>query len=82
MRIVLTYQREIKSKKGEQYTLLKGLDANGETIDIWLNKAQQEDFGKVLVFADKTDLKDFLSQQPAVEVDFNQQGRLASIERA
>jgi len=81
MKVILTQKAVITSKKGETYTIYRGLGKSGVTIELFLNETDKERFeipaSKVMT---EEVLNSLFETAPVVDVEFDQRGRVVSVE--
>jgi len=81
MKIAFTKREEITAKNGHKYVMYKGIGMDGGTVEVFLTPEGEAEYGLSQEhLASKETLKDFLSNAPIVDVEFNQRGRVAAIE--
>lgn len=80
MRVYLLGERRITSKKGDDYVIYDGVTASGRVISAFVPGAAALRESDVS-YADKTQIAELLEQHlPSVEIEFNEQGRVESID--
>jgi len=81
MEVVITSRQEIKSKNGAQYFLYKGISKSGDTVEAFLNDTQEIEIGiPQSARASKEQVEELFKTLPVVDIQFNQRGRLDTIQ--
>lgn len=79
MKYVLTARKPIKSKTGSEFALYHAIDEKGETVTLFLTPEQESEYGvsSESVIASVAEL---FEAGPVANVDFNNRGRVVSVE--
>jgi len=78
--MLITEVQKITSKKGDEYTIVRGVSENGSTIEAFLNDKQASEF-KVSDLPKLTsdELAEIFKSFKPVDIDFDQRGRCVGI---
>lgn len=81
MKVVLTYKQEITSKSGEKFVIYRGVSGSGDTVEAFLTQEQAERAGipDTHILPPAT-IKALVEESRTVDVNFNQRGRVDSID--
>jgi len=81
MKVVLLHKEEINAKGGKVFVKYGGFNAQGKIIEIFVTKEQADAFGipdsKLVT---PQELKEMHSNFETVDVQFNERGRVDSVE--
>lgn len=81
MKVVITSKSVINAKNGQKYFKYDGFSETGEPVTAFLNEEQETDLGipkGAIVQPDQ--LKELFESLPVVDIQFNQRGRLQTIQ--
>jgi len=80
MKVFPTKLDKITSKKGDEFVLLKGITAEGDTVEAFLSSDQAKEF-KITDehVLSSSQLKEVLGSFEPIEIFYNQRGRVESI---
>jgi len=80
MRVVITKKDRITSKKGENFTIFKGISESGDTVELFFQDTNTEDITVCDgVLADPASVQQLFKSEQPVDVQFNQRGRVDSV---
>jgi len=80
MKVILTQRQELTSKKGGAFVILRGVAEDGSTIEAFLSGEQIEQFDVApTAILKKSEIQRLFQELPAVDIEYNQRGRVVSI---
>jgi len=80
MKVIVTYKQDITAKAGQKYVIYRGISESGDMVEAFLTASQAEEFAiPDSVIASKAQVAELFRDMPAVDVEFNQRGRIDSI---
>jgi len=82
MRIVLTHKQLVTSgKTGAKYVIFKGVGESGDTVELFFSEAQAKEYNIPDEAIDVDGVKNLFANAPKIiDANFNQRGRVDSIE--